>query len=159
VLHLLENSDREDITALMRSADVMRLVEEIRAGKDQHRQRRLQKILQRYSVPRSGAPIKNVGQLSDAETAQAVDDLEARIEAAYTFVQRQKQRDDSAAFAENIEAALVTDFKMPPKWAALMAENRTRRAAAYQIVALSQGRTVDAVKMAASRGRNNRTSV
>jgi len=152
VLHLLENSDREQIIDLMHSPDVMRIIGEIRAGKDQDHQRRLQTVLRRFSVPRSGAPIKNMGRRTNVDTKRTVADVESRIAAAYTFCQNQRRRAGSAAFPENIEAALVTDFKMPQAVARFVVQSRSRRTAACRIVACLQRRTFEAVKMAATRG-------
>jgi hypothetical protein len=152
LLHLLENSGRDHITNLLRLPDVMRIVDEIRAGKDQDYQRRLQKVLRGYSVPRSGAPIKNTDGRSNVATAEQVAFIESQIDAAYAFVEAQRRQSDSARFPENIEAALVTQFKLPQEHATMLVQSWTRRVAAYKIVAVKQGRSVNAVKVAANRG-------
>jgi hypothetical protein len=147
LMDLLEGASREEFGRLLRSPDVVDGIVDVMAGRKHAQLKRLRTILRRHTTGRRGAPVKSAEESRNLATAIKVTEWDAAIKEPFEAVQALRRER-----ARSIPNRLMKQFNADPNEATILATSKTRRQAAYRLVAEDEGRSVEAVKKAAARG-------
>jgi hypothetical protein len=162
LLELLENATSDERDDMLRAPDVQNGIRRIRLSRHQAKQKRLRKLLETHTRPRSGAPLKRVNERKDVQIAERVQEIELQLIAAFEWLRDYRRTNKYLPELDTIREQLTSDG-LNPTWAKHVYASRTPFMAACRVVAAESDprpRTPAAmqsalarVKQAARRGR------